>query len=74
MSVQPSGTRIGVVEEFDEPAGLGVLSEPDGTRHPFHCTAIADGSRDIPVGAEVTFRLVAGRAGRHEASEILARS
>jgi CspA family cold shock protein len=73
MSGQPSYTRFGIVTEFDEPVGLGVLSESDGTRHPFHCTAIADGSRDIRIGTEVTFGLVAARAGRYEATDIVAR-
>lgn len=73
MSAQPTHTRFGTVAEFDEPAGLGVLSEPDGACHPFHCTAIADGSRDIQVGAQVTFSLVAARAGRYEATDIVAR-
>ncbi|MCZ7628392.1 MAG: hypothetical protein M5U19_04735 [Microthrixaceae bacterium] len=49
--------------EFDEGVGLGVLSCPDGTRYPFHCTAIADGSRVIPVGTQVTFRLLAAAPG-----------
>lgn len=66
-------TRCGTVAEFDTAVGLGVLCEADGTRHPFHCTAIADGSRDIPVGSEVTFALVAARAGRYEATDIVAR-
>lgn len=57
--------------EFDEGVGLGVLSCPDGTRYPFHCTAIADGSRVIPVGTQVTFRLLAARAGRYEATDIV---
>lgn len=80
MSVQPAQTtptpgqtetRTGTVVEFDEPVGLGVVSEPDGTRHPFHCTAIADGSRDIAVGTPVTFRLTPGRGGRHEATDLV---
>lgn len=62
---------MGTVVEFDEPVGLGVVREGDGTRHPFHCTAIADGSRDIAVGAGVTFTLVAGRAGYHEATDLV---
>ena len=69
-ATQPSSTRRGVVSEFDEPEGLGVLREPDGTEHPFHCTAIADGSRDIAVGTAVTFRLMAGRHGRMEATDL----
>ncbi|MFV0316350.1 MAG: hypothetical protein ACK5O2_05235 [Microthrixaceae bacterium] len=59
---------------FDEPVGLGVLTEDDGTEWPFHCTAIADGSRDIAVGTEVTFRTRAGRAGRFEAVDLVPRT
>ena len=70
MSIQQRLTRTGTITEFDEPVGLGVLAEPDGAAHGFHCTAIADGSRDIAVGADVTFRLVPGRAGRREAVDI----
>jgi hypothetical protein len=39
-------------------------------RYPFHCTAIADGSRTIEVGTFVTFDVVAGRLGRWEASAV----
>lgn len=73
MSVQPSTTRLGVVTEFDEPVGLGVVTESDGTRWPFHCTAIADGSRDIATDTEVTFRSVPARAGRFEAIDLVPR-
>lgn len=71
MSEQRTQTRFGTIAEFEEPVGLGVLREIDGTRHSFHCTAIADGSRNIQVGAEVIFRLVAARAGRREATDIV---
>ena len=36
----------------------------------FHCTAIADGSRSIPVGVDVVFVVVPGRSGRWEAAEV----
>lgn len=60
----------GVVAEFDDPRGLGVVETVDGGRHTFHCTAIADGSRRIAVGTQVSFRLVAGHAGEWEAGEV----
>lgn len=59
----------GVVTEFDDARGLGTV-EAGGVRYPFHCTAIADGSRTIDVGADVTFAVVAGPMGRWEAQAI----
>lgn len=73
MSIQPSTTRIGTVKEFDEPVGLGIVVEDDGTEWPFHCTAVADGSRQIEPTTAVTFRLGAARAGRFEAVDLVAR-
>jgi cold shock CspA family protein len=60
---------IGAVTEFDEPAGLGVVTAGDGVAYPFHCTEIADGTRTIAVGTEVQFELLA-RLGRWEAGSI----
>ena len=62
--------RTGAVTAFDDPAGLGEVTSADGAVHPFHCTAIADGSRSIEVGAAVTFTLVPGRSGRWEAVQL----
>ena len=70
MSIQQRLTLFGTVSEFDEPMGLGVLTDDEGHEHPFHCTAVADGSRDIAVGAEVTFRLARARGGRSEAVDL----
>jgi len=64
---------VGVVSSFDEPRGLGEVTGSDGTRFPFHCTAIADGTRDIPLDTPVTFRVVAGHLGCWEATAIAAR-
>ena len=36
----------------------------------FHCTAVADGSRTIAVGAPVVYQVVAGHLGRWEADEL----
>ncbi len=68
MATRP--LRHGTVTAFDEHAGLGVVRADDGTEHPFHCTAIADGTRTIPVGAAVTYAVVAGRSGRWEAVQL----
>jgi cold shock CspA family protein len=60
----------GVVAEFDEGRGLGTIRADDGAVLPFHCTAIADGTRTIPVGQRVAFDVVAGLVGRWEASSV----
>jgi cold shock CspA family protein len=62
--------RAGVVAQFDAPRGLGVIRADDGAEVPFHCTAIADGSRSIEAGQRVRFALVPGLSGRWEASGI----
>jgi hypothetical protein len=41
--------------------------EADGVAYPFHCTQIADGTRTIDVGADVTFEVRPGLMGRWEA-------
>jgi cold shock CspA family protein len=60
----------GRVAAFDERRGLGEIDGADGTRYPFHCTQIADGSRTIGVKAAVEFEVVAGQLGRWEAAAI----
>jgi cold shock CspA family protein len=60
----------GVVTAFDEPVGIGTVTADGGTEHPFHCTAIADGTRSIGVGARVEFEVVPGRQGRWEATDL----
>ena len=64
------GPDTGVVAAFDEPRGLGVITTSRGTELPFHCTAIADGTRTIPVGERVRFQVVPGPLGRWEAAHI----
>ena len=61
----------GEVIAYDEAAGYGTIRGVDGREWWFHCTAIADGSRQIDVGAVGTFTLVAGRFGRWEAMGIV---
>jgi cold shock CspA family protein len=60
----------GTIVEFDEHKGVGVVEDGDGRRLFFHCTAIADGSRTITVGAKVVFQLAAGHGGRWEATSV----
>lgn len=61
--------RRGVVSSFDESTGIGTISGTDGTEHPFHCIEIADGTRTIETGTEVSFDLLA-KLGRWEAGNI----
>ena len=59
----------GRVIGFDDAAGLGEVERVDGTRFPFHCIEIADGTRSIAVGATVTFTVLC-KLGRYEAAHI----
>jgi cold shock CspA family protein len=68
LSVLTHGT--GVVAEFDELRGLGVIRGDDGADVPFHCTAIADGSRTVETGRRVSYEVVPGLLGRWEASGV----
>jgi cold shock CspA family protein len=62
----------GRVAEFDDHRGRGEIEARGGLRFPFHCTAIADGSRTIAEGAPVVFRLVIGPLGALEAAAVSA--
>ncbi len=64
------GDAHGTVTAFDAAVGLGEIVGADDTVYPFHCTAIADGSRSIEVGQPVTFTIAAGHLGRLQASEV----
>jgi cold shock CspA family protein len=66
--------RQGTVRTFDERRGLGEIEADDRAKFPFHCTAIADGSRRIAPGTHVEFDVVAGLPGRWEAAAIEVRS
>jgi len=68
--VTPAATSTGRVVAFDGHAGLGEIVGDDGSRYPFHCTQIADGTRTIEVGVPVTFATMAGPLGRWEATAI----
>jgi len=60
----------GTVTAFDEHRGIGELAADDGETYSFHCTAIADGTRTIEVGAAVEFTVVPGHLGQWEAAAI----
>jgi len=66
--------RQGTVRSFDERRGLGEIATEDGKTFPFHCTAVADGTRRIAPGTPVEFDVVAGLPGRWEAATIEVRS
>jgi cold shock CspA family protein len=61
--------RVGVVAGFDAAAGLGEITADDGTTFPFHCIAIADGTRQIETGMWVRFGVLP-KLGRYEATDI----
>jgi cold shock CspA family protein len=64
--------RFGVVAAFDDFKGYGTVRADDGTTLFFHCTAVADGTRTIPVGTRVTFAARPGHRGQWEASVLVA--
>lgn len=66
----PLSDGTGVVAEFDEDRGIGLIQRDDGTNYPFQCLSIADGTRTIPVGVSVAFSVAAGRMGKWEATSI----
>jgi cold shock CspA family protein len=59
----------GTVTTFDAHVGLGEITDESGQRVPFHCVAIADGTRNIELGAAVEFELLP-KLGRYEAANI----
>ena len=59
----------GRVAAFDDHVGRGEI-EAGGMRFPFHCTAIADGTRAVLPDVDVRFRLVVGPLGALEATAI----
>ncbi len=61
--------RRGTVSAFDAEQGLGTVSGDDGVEYPFHCIEIADGTRTIEPGTDVSFDVLA-KLGRWEASNL----
>ena len=60
----------GRVTAFDDAAGWGTVVDDDGTERTFHCTAVTDGTRTIDPGTRVGYRVVPGRNGHWEATEV----
>jgi cold shock CspA family protein len=69
VSAVELGEHTGSIESFDGHRGTGFVVDDTGARFPFHCTAIADGTREIAVGARVSFVVTPG-LGRWEAGSI----
>jgi cold shock CspA family protein len=65
--VQAAEGVEGVVVDFDEQAGFGIVRSDEGEEHWFHCTRIADDSRTIDPGTRVRYDVVSGHLGRWEA-------
>lgn len=64
-------SRTGTVLSFDSDRGWGrLVGDGDGAEFDFHCTAVADGSRQVPVGARVSFVVVPGDHGRWQAGAV----
>ena len=59
----------GVVASFNSHRGLGYITVGDD-QYLFHCAEIVDLTREIEVGAQVSF-VVAARFGNLEASEVI---
>lgn len=61
---------VGRVAGFDNATGWGAIAADSGTQYPFHCTAIADGSRRVEAGTQVSFWLAPGHRGVWEAAGV----
>jgi len=68
--VAPLPALRGRVLAFDDHRGRGEVEDSEGRTAPFHCTAVADGTRTIAIGTEITFRLVTGPVGVQEAADL----
>ena len=66
----PVGPRAGVVTAFDDDRGIGTIADDDGASYGFHCTSLADGTRQVAVGTRVTYLVAAGHLGHMEARRI----
>jgi cold shock CspA family protein len=64
-------SHAGIVASFSLDEGIGTIADEDGTLHPFHCTAIFDGSRRIDEGTAVRFVLLPGQLGTLEARDVV---
>jgi cold shock CspA family protein len=65
-----AGPHHGRVTSFDRTRGLGTVVDDAGASYGFHAAAIADGSRNVAVGAAVVFTVSPGHGGRYEARSL----
>jgi len=63
----------GTVAGVDAATGWGRVAAASGVEYPFHCTAVADGTRAVEVGTPVVFWLATGHRGVWEAAGITPR-
>lgn len=61
---------LGRVVSYDKERGLGSLQAASGEEFSFHCTAIADASRQIEPETAVAFLLRPAHAGGCEAASV----
>ncbi len=61
---------VGVVESFDDHAGIGTIRADNGQELFLHCTSLPDGTRTIEVGTPVTFEIAPGHLGRWQAVSV----
>lgn len=66
----PVETVTGVVEEWDDPRGVGIVRADDGRVLDLQCTHIADGSRTTSVGTRVTTVATPGHHGHWQATQV----
>jgi hypothetical protein len=57
----------GVVEEWDDPRGVGTVRADDGRLLALQCTNLADGSRTTAVGTRVEVVVAPGHHGAWQA-------
>lgn len=70
MSSDLSASSTGVVTDFSETSGLGVITDESGQQWPFHCVSLEDGTRTVEIGARVSF-IQGFRVARPEAVHII---
>jgi len=68
------GPVPGVVTEWDDDRGIGVVHTDDGRDLDLQCTDLTDGSRTTSVGTMVSVVVVPGHHGRWQAVDVRVRA